>query len=193
MDIPIGLLDHPVSGGRVCDREARRLLGRPRAASVFSPPPRSALRARSFSEALRQCGGKGIHQQAFRIAPKILEVDQVLNPDLQQRVREAHPELAFLALTGGPLQASKHSPQGRSLRKSLLLQGYAQVGIVPSQMEAAIAAFHQSTPRRWAGEADILDALALAWTAWRILQGMARRIPSHPPTDARGLRMEIWF
>ena len=41
IDIPIGLMDEP--GQRACDIEARRLLGRPRASSVFPPPCRSAL------------------------------------------------------------------------------------------------------------------------------------------------------
>ncbi len=37
IDIPIGLLDHPAQGGRECDRAARRVLGRGRQSSVFSP------------------------------------------------------------------------------------------------------------------------------------------------------------
>ena len=48
IDIPIGL---PSKGPRECDREARRLLGRPRAASVFPAPIRPLLRARSWEEA----------------------------------------------------------------------------------------------------------------------------------------------
>src|SRR5207249_7904068 len=44
VDIPIGLLDRPQEGGRVCDQEARRMLGR-RASSVFSPPTRQVLGA----------------------------------------------------------------------------------------------------------------------------------------------------
>src|SRR2546422_11663063 len=48
IDIPIGLLDVP--GQRRCDVEARRLLG-PRRSSVFPPPSRRALAARSYREA----------------------------------------------------------------------------------------------------------------------------------------------
>src|SRR5439155_4147082 len=40
VDMPIGLLDAAAPGGRECDRHARRLLGRGRACSVFSPPAR---------------------------------------------------------------------------------------------------------------------------------------------------------
>jgi predicted RNase H-like nuclease len=46
VDMPIGLLERAAPGGRPCDREARTMLGRPRASSVFSPPTRKALAAR---------------------------------------------------------------------------------------------------------------------------------------------------
>jgi predicted RNase H-like nuclease len=39
---------------------------------------------------------------------------------------------------------------------------------------------------------DLLDAAAACWTAWRITEGEAVRIPEQPAKDARGLRMEIW-
>jgi predicted RNase H-like nuclease len=40
---------------------------------------------------------------------------------------------------------------------------------------------------------DLLDAYALAWTAWRIAQTRACRVPPRPEHDSRGLRMEIWY
>jgi predicted RNase H-like nuclease len=43
-----------------------------------------------------------------------------------------------------------------------------------------------------AGDDDLLDACAVAWTARRILRGEARRFPDEPMLDPRGLRMEIW-
>ena len=43
IDIPIGLLDGYVPGGRDCDRESRKLLGQPRGSSVFSAPSRASL------------------------------------------------------------------------------------------------------------------------------------------------------
>src|SRR5262249_9598529 len=51
VDIPIGLLDQAVRGGRDCDRGARSLLGHPRSSSVFSPPVRSALAYMTFATA----------------------------------------------------------------------------------------------------------------------------------------------
>ena len=48
VDIPIGL-SH---GGaeRVCDLEAREILGRPRASSIFRVPVRAALKADTYEE-----------------------------------------------------------------------------------------------------------------------------------------------
>jgi len=71
IDIPIGLLDERVPGGRDCDREARMLLGRPRSSSVFLAPPRAALSARSYDDARPH----GLTLQAFGILPKVREVD----------------------------------------------------------------------------------------------------------------------
>ena len=90
VDIPIGLLAERQPGGRDCDRGARRLLGR-RASSVFTPPTRPLLEATHYA----QVRGHGLSIQAFNILPKIREVDRVMTPALQQRVYEAHPELAF--------------------------------------------------------------------------------------------------
>jgi predicted RNase H-like nuclease len=43
-----------------------------------------------------------------------------------------------------------------------------------------------------AGEDDILDACACAWTARRVLQGEAHRFADAQRLDPRGLRMQIW-
>ena len=40
---------------------------------------------------------------------------------------------------------------------------------------------------------DILDAHAACWTAQRIAEGQAARIPKHPAVDGNGLRMEMWY
>ena len=53
VDIPIGLLEYAVSGGRLCDQPARALLGATRASNVFTPPARPALSGQIYEEA---CG-----------------------------------------------------------------------------------------------------------------------------------------
>src|SRR5262249_29149066 len=103
VDIPIGLLDQAVRGGRDCDRGARSLLGHPRSSSVFSPPVRSALAYMTFataSAANRTSSPHqvGITQQGFALFPKLRDIDGHLTPRLQQRVREVHPELCFYEL-----------------------------------------------------------------------------------------------
>ena len=48
VDMPIGL---PGQWGREADRQARQLLGRPGASSVFPTPPRSLLTATTYATA----------------------------------------------------------------------------------------------------------------------------------------------
>lgn len=117
IDIPIGLLEVQQPGGRECDRQARRLLGR-RASSVFTPPTRALLEATRYE----QVRSHGVSIQAFGILPKIREVDRLMTLELQTIVREAHPELAFRSLTGAPLQHNKKTSAGREERLRVLEQ-----------------------------------------------------------------------
>lgn len=171
LDMPVGLLDEFVPGGRECDRAARRALGQRRASSVFSPPPRAALHARSLAEA--RASGARLTLQTLNIMAKIREVDEVMSPALQARVTEVHPELAFTVMAGTnrPI-ASKHTAKGRELRHVLLAEKGLAVPGVP----------------RGATEIDVLDACAASWSA-----GRAERVtvPHALPLDRRGLRMAI--
>ena len=40
---------------------------------------------------------------------------------------------------------------------------------------------------------DLLDALAVLWTAERYLRNEAQPLPGETERDERGLRMEIWY
>jgi predicted RNase H-like nuclease len=180
VDIPIGLLEEPSAGGRECDREARRLLGTPRRSSVFPPPTRPALASATYEEA--QGFGAGMSRQAFGILPKIREVDQLMTPEGQERVREIHPELCFYGLAGHPMRHKKKSTEGKAERLGALQDHF-------SGIERALGAF----PRSQVASDDVLDAYAAAWTALRIAENAARRIPPRPPIDAKGLRMEMWY
>ena len=185
VDIPIGLLAERQPGGRDCDRCARRLLGR-RASSVFTPPTRPLLEATHYA----QVRGHGLSIQAFNILPKIREVDRVMTPSLQQQVYEAHPELAFRALAGHPIQESKKTVAGREARLQVLEH-------IPSLLFHGIRAAYEhvlrTCKRTDVAPDDILDAYVLMWTALRIWRAQARRVPCVPLLDARGLRMEIWY
>lgn len=185
VDMPIGLLDHAVPGGRLCDQEARRLLGRPRSSSVFSPPVRAALGAEDYRSAhavntVSSDANVGLSKQAYGILPKIAEVDRALKPSVQTRVHEAHPELAFAEMNGGvPLSRGKREGSGQLERSELLRREGLDVT-------------HDLKGADGAALDDVLDAVALSWSARRIADGRGQRVPDRPPKDSRGLRMEIW-
>jgi predicted RNase H-like nuclease len=179
VDIPIGLLDEPVKGGRECDRVARKVLGRPRSSSVFSPPVRPSLECANFEEARDH----GLNLQSFGILPKVKELDQFMTPNLQSRIREAHPEISFFTLAGlASARSGKRKSEGRDERSALLKQYFFQV-------EEGLVRF----PSSKAAADDILDAYACAWTAMRLFRGEAGCLPDDPPRDEKGLQMAIWY
>lgn len=184
IDIPIGL---PDAGDRDCDRIARTLLG-PRRSSVFPAPIRPSLAAvtQQGADAIsRSIVGRGVGAQAWALYRRVLSLDRLIGPDEQTRCVEVHPELSFLALNGDrPLPDSKHSPEGIATRRALISAAFGPEAF-PSVRQAI-------TPKD-ATDDDLLDAMAACWTANRIAEGIAHRIPDNPPTDSRGLRMEMWF
>lgn len=187
VDMPIGLTDRFIPGGRLCDRDARTLLGPGWTSSVFSPPARAALGAPDHAEAMRRQGG-GLSIQSYNIEPRIREVDAVLTPAAQARIHEAHPELAFRHLNGGrPLTSRKHTEAGRQERVRLLREVFGER--LPDAMTARRVLGGTAV-----GVDDIVDACVLAHVAWLIHRRDAYRVPAtEPPRDARRLRMEIWF
>ncbi len=185
IDIPIGLLDAHEPGGRPCDRAARRILGR-RASTVFSPPTRRVLHATTFT----QVRGHGLSLQSFNILPKIWEVDRLMTPKVQDRVYEAHPELAFHRLTGRAMRWNKKTPAGRRERVRAL-----RTSSIPwlRELNRHLLKKGKTLRRSHVAPDDLLDAAVLTHTAYCILKGQGIRIPSDPGLDSRGLRMEIWF
>lgn len=185
VDIPIGLLPVPQPGGRECDRQARKLLGR-RASSVFTPPARLVLDATQYE----QVRAYGMSRQAFGIMPKIREVDRLMTPERQGIVYESHPELAFRSLTGAPLQHNKKTHEGREERLRAL--EHTPGGLfhkIRQVYENALTTYKRG---QFAPD-DLLDASVLAWIALRIAHAQASRLPADPPLDQKGLRMEIWY
>ena len=185
IDIPIGL--HNDVQPRLCDREARQLLKFPRASSVFPAPARCLLNASSYADAnshSRQLSGKGLSQQAFRIFPKIAEVDALMTPPLQQRVFEVHPELCFWHMAGRPLNSPKRQPAGYDERRTIL----TTILKLHIPHRSAFRTLHLA-----AQPDDLLDAIAASFTAHRIATGKALRVPQTPQVDRRNLRMEIVY
>jgi predicted RNase H-like nuclease len=163
IDMPIGLVD----AVRDADVAARTFLPG-RASSVFATPPRAVVDGWRAGEVTTHAAatalavavtGKGLSQQAWRLVPKIAEVDTfvatlaaaVADGRSPVPVLEVHPELAFTVATGAPLPR-KRSWAGISSRRAVL----ADLGVV--------------LPDRFAGDTlaapdDVVDAAVCAWVA----------------------------
>lgn len=178
IDVPIGL---PEAGPRRCDLLARQLLRAPRASSVFPAPLRSMLAARDQREASEfrfAVERKKCSVQLAAILPKIREVDNLIDPQRQVRVREGHPEVSFAMMNGSKSMAhAKRRPAGRDERLVLLRESFPDVLTAIS----GAARFAE----------DAVDAYAMLWTATRLVQGASQTLPETPNLDRRGLRMEI--
>lgn len=204
VDMPIGLPDVTIKGGRGPEVLVRRLLGA-RQSSVFSIPSRAALYAhaepfttlerwyeghRLASAAARSTSDppRGVSIQAYGIFAKIREIDglMIARPDLRQRVIESHPEVAFWRLNGEQaMRLPKKvknivNPPGIAERRALL----ARLGL-PS-------IFVEALPPRGAAIDDFLDACALLFIAARHARGEARPFPDPPGKDSHGIPVAIW-
>jgi predicted RNase H-like nuclease len=191
VDIPIGFPERTGYGGRQACVEARARLGE-RRSSVFSVPSRAAVMCGDYREACavnlaNSDPPRKVSKQCFMLFDKMREVDGLLTPELQSRVFEAHPELAFWAMNGEqPLDLPKkvksvpHVP-GLALRRELL----ARAGFPVAEL------VRPAVNRAKVGDDDLIDAAALSWTALRIARGEHITVPDNPPCDGRGLRMEI--
>jgi predicted RNase H-like nuclease len=165
---PVGLLDHPVQGGRTCEQEARTLLGAGMAGAVRSAPVRASLNN-------KRPGLAGVE-----LAHRYAEVAEQMGPYRQRTVFEVHPELSFFQLNGDQsLDHPKRSAQGRQERRLLL---EAKIAGVERILESRV---------KGVGKNHLLDATACLWTARRILGRAMTRLPVDPEWDSEGLRMEI--
>lgn len=195
IDIPIGLVDSS-EHERGCDRAARALLGRPRAASVFPVPCRAVVESgendyREVCAINRAHTGRALSKQGFNILPKIREADRFLaeHPDLSGRLRESHPELVFQALARGrAMSHNKKTAEGSAERLALL---DAACPGAAHWLHHRIGALRGTHGRRAIQSDDLVDALALALAARRARDRGTRCLPEHPPRDATGRAMEM--
>ncbi len=187
VDIPVGL---PQTGRRRCDEEAKQRLGS-RASTVFFAPCRAVLDAADHETAStmnRVRTGYGLSIQAWHLVPKIREVDAVLrsSPASREAITEAHPELCFAALGGGPIAEPKSTPAGRDERLDRLRPWLPDVeGMYESCLDAYL--------RKEVQRDDVLDALVLALAASRPLARVPPVSDEAVPRDAAGLPMEIRY
>jgi predicted RNase H-like nuclease len=179
VDCPIGL---PRDGWRPVDLMAKRRLG-PASARVFLAPPRAVLAAPTYAEARAVArsvlAGRGVSAQTYGLRRIVLAVDEVITGSGDPRgaeppVCEVHPELSFMALAGrtpGDPLPSKKTDAGRAARLAAL-GGWAP------------AAVDRAPP----GD-DGLDALVVAWSAWRLVTGRAEVLGGEP--DDHGVPMRL--
>ena len=181
VDIPIGLNK---AGGRECDRLARKILGAPRASSVFESPVRAVLTAGDYGSANsinRAMSNKGLSRQSFNILARIREVDELITPTLQKRIREIHPEISFWAINNQrPMRFWKKTVEGQRQRHRLLKRVFERLDN-PEGLAQKLSI----------GIDDVLDSLVAAWTAGQVLKGKFYTLPAKPNLDSNGLRMEI--
>jgi predicted RNase H-like nuclease len=178
IDIPIGL---PDNGFRMADERARQVVGN-RWQSVFMTPVREALLAGDHATAVgvnQRLAGKGVSRQAYGLRTKILEVDGWVR-DCGHTVIEAHPEVCFATMAGGPLATRKKTWAGAQQRRKLLDGAGIRL-----KNELGLAG-------EMAAVDDILDAAATAWTARRFVRGEARSIPEDPEVFSDGIECAIW-
>ncbi|MEV7395931.1 DUF429 domain-containing protein [Aeromicrobium sp. NPDC092404] len=164
IDIPIDL---PTTEPRNVERLARaRLPGR--ASTVFNAPASDVLDAPDYhagNAANRAALGLGLSKQTWYLVPKIREVRDWLAGRSGVPVVEAHPEVCFAAMNGGVVIDGKTTAAGEAARVRLLADHGIEV---------------TATPRRGVAVDDVLDAAATAWTARRVADGVAERLPAEP-------------
>lgn len=190
VDMPIGLPDRCGPRGRGPDRHVRPLLGE-RQSSVFSVPSRAAVYCDDYWEACRVAletsdPPRKVSKQAFHLFPKIREIDCLMSVELEARVFEVHPEVAFWRLNGGRAMSLPKKVKGRAngpgldQRRDLLLEyGFSRE-------------FLDQKPPRGAARDDLLDACVATVMAERIARGEAEPFPPDFERDSKGLRVAIW-
>ncbi len=174
IDMPVGL---PATGHRTCDVEARKLMG----AVVFTGARRNLWAFPDQASANQyywqhEGAGMGISCQLWNIRDKIREVDDLMTPERQRTIGEAHPELIIWRLNDGVRLSPKKSAAGRAQRIRILIkQGFGDIEKWLMQRRGT-----------GIGRDDLIDACACAIAA---RDGRARL--GGDERDPRGLRMEI--
>lgn len=175
INAPIGFCDKPEDGSRICDKEARALLGR-RGTSVHNAPSRAVLNGEIPAE------DGMLDAVTSTMMPRYREVAAEMSPYRQRTVYEGHPELSFYQLhKDTPLAKSKKIVAGRDERRAALVDKI-------HGSERYLDGAELGVP-----EKHVLDAFALLWTARRVFGHAAKRMPTDPVWDSEGIRMEFVY
>jgi len=175
VNVPIGYRDEPGALPRVCDLEARKLLGR-RGSSIPSAPTMATLQ--------EGADWRGAHLDAVSVMrlPIYREVVAAMAPYRQRTVYAGNPELSFYDLNGSaPLRYSKNREEGREERRQVIVSKIQGIQRILDGSDPAIPVKH------------LYDAIALMWSARRVFGHAAKRLPNEAQWDSEGLRMEWVF
>ncbi|MGH6813684.1 MAG: DUF429 domain-containing protein [Methylocella sp.] len=193
VDMPIGLPDRTIKGGREPDWDAKKFLG-PRRASVFLVPSRGAVYAHEQGYAhvcavARETSDppRSPSIQAYWIFPRIQQIDRILRQDLalRKRVFEVHPEVSFSLMNNG-----EPIPERKKVKGHVYLPGMQRRTALLAR-QGFSATFLDANPPKGAAPDDFYDACACAWSGNRILRRDARVFPARPGVDAEGLQAAI--
>jgi predicted RNase H-like nuclease len=189
IDMPVGLPEIAIAGGRDCERLVRQFLVGKRKSSVFSSPSWHSLVGTTREQAdtiNRSNGDKGVSAQVFGLFPRLREVDQLVSADRQDWIIETHPEAGFALLArehgvANPL-ARKDSKEGLEQRRKLIEK---EMSVTDLDRLARLALKVRDD--------DLLDAAVAAWTAKRHFRRAARAFPTVAGAPDRfGRLMQIW-
>ena len=182
IDMPVGLDKNPQKGGRLVDKEARKILDK-RKSSIFNAPCRVILNAANYAEAnsLSKKNGLGISKQSWNLVPKIKELDKVLRIKKRPKIYESHPEICFQFMNDKALKFSKKEAQGIQERKNILVKN----GFSKRFLDK-----YSKKNKKFLAD-DFLDACALSWTARRVINKKNLNLPENPITDNLGIIMQM--
>lgn len=174
---PLSFPEEDTAGGRTCDKEARKLLGWPRAGAIQSPPSRHYLRTQDLGARAH----KGLNPISAQMMRRYAEVADEMQSYRQRQVFEVHPELSFYQLNDDqPMLHSKHTEEGVLERRRLVEARIPGIEVVlDAEVLGGVTARH------------LLDACADMVTARRIAARAVDRLPEDPEWDEQGVRMEL--
>ena len=158
---------------RQADQLARKLLSK-KASSVFTAPTPEMLDQPNYEKASlvsKRLFGKSMSLQSWYLFPKIKDVQTMIHHEDMQ-IYEIHPELSFRAMNNEQvILESKKTHEGFALRNALLSMHFKNFIFEDIRNQHA---------RKDVMDNDILDALAVLWSAKRIQSNQASYLPQAP-------------
>lgn len=179
INIPFGYPEDSGRQYRVCDRQARDLVGWPHMVNVRPLPSRAALFAKTKKEALSI--EPWLTRNDFRHFRWLKEAAIEIQPFHSRSFYSGNAALSFCHMNGDvPIVSSPHHTDGRTERLKLIRAKLPGIDDVITRV-----------PPQGAGQVHMYDAAAMLWTARRASGRAISRLPLDPEWDNAGIRMEL--